>query len=45
MHRIAQTLINEIVLQKQKLKKISDYAILANEQALVKYHYFWSCQS
>ena len=29
----------------EKLNKISDYVDLANDQALVKYNYFWSCQS
>ena len=29
----------------EKNKKIGDYVDLANDQALVKYHYFWSCQS
>ena len=28
-----------------KEKKNGDYVDLANDQALVKYHYFWSCQS
>ena len=29
----------------KKNKKLGDYVDLANDQALVKYHYFWSCQS
>ena len=29
----------------KKNRKNSDYVDLANDQALVKYHYFWSCQS
>ena len=39
--------LNEIFfLQNFEIKiKIGDYVDLDNDQALVKYHYFWSCQS
>ena len=37
---------NNFFFKFLKIKiKIGDYVELANDQALVKYHYFWSCQS
>ena len=29
----------------KQIEKIGYYVDLANDQALVKYHYFWSCRS